>query len=126
MNTTMSENTIRKLRTIFAAYGLPECIVSDNGVQFTSHEFKNFVLNNKIKHILTPPYHAKSNGACERAVQTVKNGINKMLYEMGENISSLQYAIDNYLFNLEIHHIPSLDVHHRTQNTTEYIKAKSL
>ena len=43
MHRTTSAATIMKLREIFATYGLPETIVSDNGPNFTSTEFKNFL-----------------------------------------------------------------------------------
>lgn len=42
MTTTLSK-TIEVLRSIFASYGLPEEVVSDNGPQFTSTEFKQFL-----------------------------------------------------------------------------------
>ena len=37
-----SQNTIQKLRSIFATHGLPEVLVSDNGTAFTSTEFQEF------------------------------------------------------------------------------------
>ena len=57
---------------LFSSYGLPEEVVSDNGPQFVSHEFSNFMKMNGIKHTLTPPYHPASNGAAERSVQILK------------------------------------------------------
>lgn len=57
MPSTTSEKTIDVLRTMFAQYGLPEHLVSDNGPQFTSTEFKQFLKGNHIKHILSAPYH---------------------------------------------------------------------
>ena len=36
MQTTTAEKTIQGIRGMFAAYGLPEQVVSDNGSQFTS------------------------------------------------------------------------------------------
>ena len=38
-----SDETIEKLRTVFANFGLPEQIVTDNGSAFTSKEFETFL-----------------------------------------------------------------------------------
>lgn len=97
MGVTTTEKTIEKLRTLFSAYGLPEEIVSDNGVQFTSFEFAEFVRKNKIRHTLTPPYHAQSNGAVERCVQSTKQSLLKQLFE--QHGTSLQHKLDNFLFH---------------------------
>ena len=66
---TSAENTIAKLRDIFATHGVP---VSDNGSGFTSAEFTQFMDHNGIKHTLVSPYHPASNGLAEHAVQTFK------------------------------------------------------
>ena len=42
MKSTTAEATISKLKQIFAAQGLPERIISDNGPQFTASSFANF------------------------------------------------------------------------------------
>ena len=68
MPNVTSETTIEKLRDMFARYGLPERLVSDNGPQFTSSEFATFMKRNGIKHILVAPYHPRSNGQAERFV----------------------------------------------------------
>ena len=74
-----STGTIRKLRQMFATYGIPETIVSDNGSVFTSKEFQQFVKLNSIKHVTTALYHLASNGLAERAVQTLKIGLKKII-----------------------------------------------
>ena len=61
MSTTVSK-TIEVLRVMFAAYGLPDQIVSDNGPQFISSEFATFLKQNGVKHIRSAPYHPSTNG----------------------------------------------------------------
>jgi len=75
MSSTTSTKTIDELRRLFAAYGLPEQLVTDNGPQFVSQEFSTFMKLNGIKHIKTSPYHPASNGAVERLVQTFKKAM---------------------------------------------------
>jgi len=55
MSSTTTERTTDKLRLIFATHGLPEEVVSDNGPQFTSIEFAEFMRKNGIKYTLVPP-----------------------------------------------------------------------
>ena len=75
MTSTSTEKTIAVLRNLFASYGLPEQLVSDNGPQFTSAEFNDFMKGNGIKHIRTAPYHPASNGEAERFVQVFKHSL---------------------------------------------------
>ena len=72
-----SSTTITALRSIFAAHGIPELLVSDNGSVFTSAEFKNFIQHNGIRHATSVPYHPATNGLAERAVQTFKSFLKK-------------------------------------------------
>ena len=46
--------------------------MSDNGPQFVSEEFKQFMIANGVKHIRSWPYHPASNGAAEMMVQILK------------------------------------------------------
>ena len=77
MDHTKSADTIRVLRDIFCRFGLPFTLVSDNGPQFISDEFKLFVQNNGLKHIHSPTYSPKSNGSCERLVDSWKRSMKK-------------------------------------------------
>ena len=78
MRSTTSAATIVKLKEIFATHGLPDTIVSDNGPNFTSAEFENFLSKNGVKHTKVSPYHPASNGQAERAVRAFKEGVEKM------------------------------------------------
>lgn len=62
---------------MFAIHGYPEQIVSDNGPQFTSEDWKKFCDEYGVKHILTPPHHPQSNGEAERFVRTFKEMVKK-------------------------------------------------
>ena len=70
VSSATSQATIEKLRTIFATFGIPDVLVSNNGTSFTGTEFAAFTRQNGIRHIRTAPYHPSSNGQVERAVQT--------------------------------------------------------
>ena len=72
MSSTTSLQTVKVLSKLFASYGFPLQIVSDNGPQFVSAEFKQFLKMNGVKHILCTPYHPSSNGLVERFVKTFK------------------------------------------------------
>ena len=73
MSTTTTRATINILRSLFSRYGIPNRLVSDNGPQFTSEEFEDFMKGNCIQHTLTPPYHPASNGQAEIGVKIFKS-----------------------------------------------------
>ena len=68
VSSTTSSSTMEVLRDLFARFGIPEQIVSDNGTQFVSDEFQAFVKFNGIRHITSAPYHPATNGLAERAL----------------------------------------------------------
>lgn len=70
-----STKTIEKLRDFCSRFGLQKKIITDNGTQFTSEEFQNWIKNNGIKHVRTAPAHPSTNGAAENAVRSFKNGL---------------------------------------------------
>lgn len=70
-----SKNLCLTLDEIFCTFGFPEIIVSDNGPQLTSQEFKDYCKKHGILHITSSPYHPRSNGLAERFVRTFKSRI---------------------------------------------------
>ncbi|KAM7288762.1 uncharacterized protein ISCGN_028946 [Ixodes scapularis] len=100
MTSTTADKTIEKLRSVFASYGLPEEVVTDNGPQFTARTFADFLQKNGVRHTRTPPYHPASNGSAERCVQTVKRDLlRQLLDERKTGIKKpLQHRVDLFLF----------------------------
>ena len=92
MSSTTADTTIAILRRVFAAYGLPVQLVSDNDPQFVSHEFADFLRANGVKYIRTAPYHPSSNGAVERLVQTFKQSM-----KSGEHGGLTLHQLQNFL-----------------------------
>lgn len=78
MSQITSQATVTRLKRLFASYGLPEQIVTDNATTFTSEEFQTFVKQNGILHTTNAPGHPATNGLAERYVQTFKTGIKKL------------------------------------------------
>ena len=78
MSQATSAATIQALRRLFSFFGLPEHIVTDNGSQFTSEEFKTFLSKNDILHTTTAPGHPATNGLAERYVGHFKTSMKKM------------------------------------------------
>jgi hypothetical protein len=92
LESTTAAVTIATLRILFARYGLPIELVSDNGPQFIAQEFKDFLKRNSIKQTLCPPYHPASNGLAEKHVQTFKH-----MYKKHEGVD-INYKVADVLF----------------------------
>ena len=58
--------------TIFVRFGVPDQLITDNGPQFTSHEFAEFAANLDFEHVTSSPHFTQANGETERAVQSAK------------------------------------------------------
>ena len=65
-SSTSTSETTKELLSLFSRHGLPDKLVSDNGPQFTSDEFKEFMNTCGIFHIKTAPYYPQTNGEAER------------------------------------------------------------
>ena len=77
MSSTASAPTVSKLRAMFARWGLPDMICTDNATTFTSNEFQEFLRGNGIAHRTIEPKHSRGNGLAERAVKEVKLAVQR-------------------------------------------------
>ena len=77
LNSTNADNTIAVLKNIFARFGIPITLISDNGPPFSSWKFKNFAQEWGIEHRTSSPYYPRGNGLAEKAVSIIKNILRK-------------------------------------------------
>ena len=73
---------------------MPQQIVSDNGPQFVSEQFTQFLRQNGIKHIKSSPYHPLTNGQTERFIQTFKKAL-----KAGKDEGSLKQRLARFLLS---------------------------
>ncbi|PFX13349.1 Uncharacterized protein K02A2.6 [Stylophora pistillata] len=77
LTNTTSRAIINHLKSIFAEHGIPECLTTDNGPQYASQEFCDFMETYGVEHVTSSPMYPQSNGSAERMVQTVENILKK-------------------------------------------------
>ena len=61
------------IKQIFAKYGWPNTLVSDNGPCYTSKIFKQLMTEYQVNYITSSPHYPQSNGLAEKYVQIIKN-----------------------------------------------------
>lgn len=72
VNTQTSKEVIKVMKNVFACFGFPKVIRSDNGACYTSREFRKFAHENGIILATSSPRYPPSNGLAESAVKTIK------------------------------------------------------
>ena len=65
------------IKQIFAKYGWPDALVSDNGPCYASEIFKGLVEEYQVNHITSLPHYPQSNGLAEKYVLIIKNLFHK-------------------------------------------------
>uniref|UniRef100_A0A8C8DYN6 Integrase catalytic domain-containing protein n=1 Tax=Oryzias sinensis TaxID=183150 RepID=A0A8C8DYN6_9TELE len=74
---TTSKHVVTALKSMFARHGIPDEVVSDNGPQFGSAEFRTFAERWEFVHNTSSPGYPQSNGQSEGAIQTIKSLLKK-------------------------------------------------
>ena len=77
LSDTTSKTAIETLKKQFARHGIPDILVSDNGPQYSSDEFRQFAKHWEFRHITSSPRHPQSNGKAESAVKICKTILKK-------------------------------------------------
>lgn len=71
MNKTTAKDTVNVLLKIFNRLGFPVSVSSDNGPQFISHEFQDFLKMYNIKWFPSIEYWPQQNGEVERQNRSI-------------------------------------------------------
>jgi transposase InsO family protein len=79
MTTQDSIAAINFIKSIVFRFGVPHSIITDNGTNFTSKEFKNYCESLGIKLKFASVAYPKTNGQVEKANGLICNGIKKRL-----------------------------------------------
>ena len=86
-------------KQILSECGIPQHVISDNGIQFTGEAYQLFVSTWGIEHMTKSAGYSMSNEILERTIRTVKNTLDK----------SQKTGIDPYLVMLSIRATPISD-----------------
>jgi len=65
LSSTPTNSVVAAMKPIFARYGIPDIVISDNGPQYSSQEFKEFAKAYNFEHITSSPYYPQGNGEAE-------------------------------------------------------------
>ncbi|KAL5506378.1 hypothetical protein EMCRGX_G008003 [Ephydatia muelleri] len=73
LSSTSSQTMIGILKSVFARFGIPEILVTDNGPQYASKHMAEFAKSYGFQHTTSSLYYPQGNGQAERTVKTVKS-----------------------------------------------------
>ena len=79
LKNALSSSVIHKVKGYFARHGIPETVISDNGPQFDSSQFKSFAKEWGFEQKTSSPRYPQSNGKVENSVKRCKSIIKKCL-----------------------------------------------
>ena len=68
LSSMTSKAIAHHMQAIFAKYGWPDTLVTDNGPCYTSKEFQMLMQSMPVNHITSSPHYPQSNGLAEKFV----------------------------------------------------------
>ena len=86
-----SDAIIKVFNNNFRKFGLAQRIISDNAACFTSEKFRNFCVDLEIDHTTSSPHYHEGNGRAERAIQTLRQILNKSKSDLEVTNAVLAY-----------------------------------
>ncbi|XP_031120385.1 uncharacterized protein LOC116023521 [Ipomoea triloba] len=84
-------------KNVITRFGVPVQLITDNGTQFDSRPFKNFMAHLGIKHTRVAVAYPQSNGQVENTNRTILDGLKKKLQTAGRGwVDELSYVLWTY------------------------------
>lgn len=96
VSSTSASAVIPKLDQLFATFGTPKIVRSDNGPPFNGEEFAKFAHALGFKHRKVTPLWPRANGEVERFVKTLKKCLKAAKVEGRNWRKELQAILRNY------------------------------
>jgi hypothetical protein len=93
VTTQDSKAAINFIKSIVFCFGVPHNIITDNGTNFTSKEFKDYCEELGIKLKFASIAHPKTNGQVEKANGLICNGIKKRLLAPLDELPSVLWSL---------------------------------
>ena len=87
-----AKQVVKHTTSIFSRHGIPKIVVSDNGKQFDSEEYRLLSRIYGFTHVTSSPHYPQSNSRVEKGVQIVK----RLLKKATESKEDPYLAILNY------------------------------
>ena len=77
LNPANAPSVVKATKEAFSRHGIPETVISDNGSQYSSKQYKQFAREWQFLHKTSSPRYPQSNGLAESSVRVVKQLLKK-------------------------------------------------
>jgi len=94
--------------------GITPRLITDNGGQFVSKQFKGFLEEHGYQHVRTSPNHPQANGKMERQFRTTKEALRERstldFDDMVSNVDETIHAYNHHRYHSAIGYVMPMDV----------------